>query len=175
MGQMFSELWDYVGSINEDGYIFDSSNHCTAKITETGYITSLSTFDSYGKIDEDGTIRDSAGSVVGRIQADGYVYIHSKRVGRISSSFIEKITPKAWNAGQTSSYAGREPSSTSSTSSTSDSTHSSFFTSKYFILLVVGIILGIVCMITGAGGIAMLFAGPIVVYLLYFIYKIFNH
>ena len=31
-------------------------------------------------------------------------------------------------------------------------------------------------MVNGVGGgIALLFAGPIVVYLLYFIYKIFNH
>lgn len=175
MGQIYNELWDCIGSINEDGYLFDSLNHSIARITEAGYIISLSSFDSFGKIDEDGTIRDCSGTVVGRIQADGYVYIHSTRVGRISSSFIEKITPKAWNAGQTSTYGGRSNISYEPTTSSYNYSSPSFLTSKYFIMLVVGLVLGIVAMINGVGGgILLLVAGPIVVFLLYFIYKIFN-
>lgn len=175
MGQIYNERWDCIGSINKDGYIFDSLNNCMARITELGYITSLTTFDTFGKIDEDGTIRDSSGTVVGRIQADGYIYIHSNRVGKLSSSFIEKITPKAWNAGQSSTYGGRKVPSPEPSSSNSDGSRSSFFGSKYFIMLVVGVVLGIWGMISGVGGgIFLLLAGPLVVYLLYFIYKIFN-
>lgn len=170
MGQMYNELLENVGSISEEGLIFDTSHHCIAKITDTGYISSLGTFNSYGKIDEDGTIRNSAGSVIGRIQADGYVYIHSNRVGKISSSFVEKITPKAWNAGHPSTFAGRD---TSPSPSRTDSTDSTFFTSKHFIFLIIGIALGIFGIAQGWGFFSLL-AGPILVYLLYFIYKIFN-
>ncbi|MBR2879833.1 MAG: hypothetical protein IKC02_04080, partial [Oscillospiraceae bacterium] len=113
MGQVISEGLEYIGRIDDSGYIFDKSGHCFAKIAEDGYITKVGGGSIYGKIDEDGTIRDSSLSVIGRIQADGYVYIHSTRVCRVSSAFIEKITPAAWNAGQPSSYSGRDSSSNS--------------------------------------------------------------
>lgn len=107
MGNILSEGLQYIGRIDDDGYVFDRSGSCVAKIHDSGYIVKVGGGESYGKIDVDGAIRNSFGSVVGRIQADGYVYIHSNRVCKVSSSFIERITPKAWNAGQVSTYSGR--------------------------------------------------------------------
>lgn len=170
MGQIISEGLEYIGRIDNNGYVYDQSGNRMSKISDSGYIGEIGGGEIYGKIDEDGTIRDASGSVVGRIQADGYVYIHSKRVCKVSSEFIEKITPGAWNAGDVSSYSGRKTTSADVHFDPSDS----FFFSPFFIKVVIGVILGIVMIVNGAGGIEMLVAGPICVFLFTFIFKIFN-
>lgn len=174
MGQVISEGLEYIGRIDDNGYVFDKSGHCAAKITDAGYISEVGGGGIFGKIDEDGTIRDASLGVVGRIQADGYVYIHSKRVCQVSSAFIERITPGAWNAGQPSTYSGRSTSTKHGDSIDSSSGAMNFFFSPFFIKLIIGIILGIVAMVNGWGGIGMLIAGPMVVFLLSFIAKIFS-
>ena len=170
MGQVFSEL-DYAGYINDYGQIFDARGNYFATITDSGYI--VSSFDSHGKIDEDGTIRDASGRAVGRIQADGYVFIHSRRVGRLESSFVERITPKAWNAGVLSSYSGRPQPSAVDSHPSNESGAGSFW-AWLAIILVGGIILGIIAMVNGWGGIEMLFACPVVVALFFLFAKIFG-
>lgn len=173
MGNVISEGLEYIGRIDDDGYIFDRSGNCMAKIYDSGYILKVSGGDCYGKIDEDGSIRDGSGSVIGRIQADGYVYIHSKRICKVSSAFIEKITPKAWNAGQTSTYSGRGTTSRHSNSDYSYSGPPSFLSSPFFIKLIIGIILGIVMMVNGAGASALL-GGPFIVFMFSFFAKLFG-
>lgn len=168
MGYITNELFDQIGRIDDNGYIFDSMGNCVAHILDSGYITAVAGGDTYGKIDEDGTIRDTAMDVIGRVQADGYVYIHSRRVGKVSSKFVERITPFAWNAGQASTYKGRN------THSEDDSNFGNFLFSPFFIKIILGIILGIVLMVNGAGGMEMLIAGPLFIFLMSFFIKIFN-
>ncbi len=172
MGNIVSEGLNHIGSIDNDGYVYDQGGRRYAKIETSGYIHEEGTGKIYGKIDEDGSIRDSKLNVVGRIQADGYVYIHSKRICRVSSAFIEKITPKAWNAGEPSSFSGRKQSAASNSSSSSGK--SSFFSSSFFVKLILGIILGIVAMVNGWGDLSMLIAGPVVVFMLSFFAKLFG-
>lgn len=174
MGNILSEGLQYIGRIDDDGYVFDRSGNCVAKINDSGYIGKVGGGEIFGKIDDDGTIRNTSGSVVGRIQADGYVYIHSNRVCKVSSSFIERITPRAWNAGQASTYSGRSSASKYSDYSTSDPGAVDFFFSPFFIKLVIGVILGIVAMVNGWGGFGMLIAGPILVFMFSFFAKIFG-
>lgn len=170
MNYITNELSERIGRIDDDGYVFDNKGDCFAQITDSGYITAVAGWDTYGKIDEDGTIRDASMDVIGRIQADGYVYIHSRRVGKISSSFVERITPYAWNAGQTSSYNGRN--NTHNETSYDDS-NIDFFFSPFFIKLVIGVILGIIMAVNGHG-LDSIIAGPIVVFLMSFFIKIFG-
>lgn len=174
MAQIISEGLQYIGRIDDDGYVFDSSGNCAAKINDSGYIQQVGGGNTYGKIDEDGTIRDSSFNAVGRIQADGYIYIHSRRVCKVSSSFVEKITPKAWNAGEPSTYSGRSSADSYRESSYSEPVNLDFLFSPFFIKLIIGVILGIVGMVNGWGGLEMLISGPIVVFLLSFIAKIFG-
>lgn len=174
MGQMISEGLDYIGRIDDNGYVFDQSDNCIAKIHDSGYIGKVGGSGILGKIDQDGTIRDASSNVIGRIQADGYVYIHSERVCQVSSAFIENITPDAWNAGDPSTYTGRESTSTHENYDYSSSGSFEFLSSPFFIKLIIGIVLGIVAMINGLGGIEMLLGGPILVFILTFIFKIFN-
>ena len=174
MGNILCEGLEYIGDIHDDGYVFDRASNCVAKIDSFGYIGKVGGGEIYGKIDDDGTIRDASGSVVGRIQADGDVYIHSNRVCNVSSRFIEKITPKAWTAGETSTYSGRGKASDYSDQGTSTSDSASFFFSPFFIKLAIGIALGIILMVSGMGGIGMLIAGPIVVFLFSFVAKLFG-
>ena len=133
MGNVISEKLEYIGRIDDDGYVFDRSGNCMAKINNSGYIGKVGGGEIYGKIDEDGTIRNASGTVIGRIQADGYVYILSNRVCKVSSSFIERITPKAWNAGEASTYSGRGSTSKHSDYSASDSGSMDFLFSPFFI------------------------------------------
>lgn len=174
MGNVLSEGLQYIGRIDDDGYVFDRAGNCVAKINDSGYVGKVGGGEIYGKFDDDGTIRNASGSVVGRIQADGYVYIHSNRICKVSSSFIERITPKAWNAGQSSTYSGRSSTSKHSDYSASDAGATNFFISPFFIKLVIGLILGIVAMVNGLGGFGMLIAGPITVFMLSFFAKIFG-
>lgn len=174
MGNIISEGLEHIGRIDNNGYVFDRSGNCIAKITDSGYISEVGGGNIFGKFDEDGTIRDASLNVVGRVQADGYVYIHSERVCKVSSTFIEKITPGAWNAGNPSTYSGRNDTSKHDSSDHSNSGHLDFFLSPFFIKLVLGIILGIVAMVNGWGGIGMLIAGPIVVFLFSLLFKIFG-
>ncbi len=165
MGQVISEGLENIGQINDDGYVFDKSGHCIARIDNNGYIQKTSGFGTYGSIDEDGTIRDSALTAIGRIQADGYVYIHSKRICKVSSSFIEKITPDAWNAGEPSSYSGRksEEASHEAPSSVGFNWPFSFGTT---IKLIAGVVLGIWAIIDAGselGFLGCLIAIPVMV------------
>lgn len=170
MGSIVSEGLEYIGRIDDSGYVFDQSDNCIATITDSGYILK-SSFEggTYGKIDEDGTIRNASGRVVGRIQADGYVYIHSKRVCKVSSSFVERITPKAWNAGDISSFSGRKKAPAVDVAPPS----LGFLASPFFIKLVIGIILGIVLMANGSGASALI-GGPFLVFLFCFFAKLFG-
>ena len=93
MSYITNELSERIGRIDDNGYVFDNMGDCFAQITDSGYITAVAGWDTYGKIDEDGTIRDASMDVIGRIQADGYIYIHSRRVGKVSSAFVEKLLP----------------------------------------------------------------------------------
>lgn len=170
MGNIISEGLEYIGRIDDDGYVYDQSGNRIAIINNSGYIGQIAGGSIYGKIDEDGTVRDSSMNVVGRIQADGYVYIHSKRVCKVSSAFIEKITPDAWNAGNPSSYSGRN----SAPSAKADPPSFDFLFSPFFIKLVIGIIIGIIAMANGLGGFGMLIAGPILVFMFSFFFKIFG-
>lgn len=174
MGNIMSEGLEYIGRIDDNGYIYNSCGDRFAQIQDSGYITAVAGWDTYGKIDEDGTIRDASMDVIGRIQADGYVYIHSKRVCKVSSEFIERITPKAWNAGQASTYNGRQTVYDTICDDTDSGRDYSFLFSPFFIKLVLGLILGIVAMVNGAGGLEMLLAGPVCVFLFSLIYHIFN-
>ena len=176
MESIMSEGLSYIGRIDDQGYIFNDSNDCIARIDESGYILRQTGSGILGKIDEDGTIRDASLDAVGRVQADGYVYIHSKRVCKVSSKFVESITPRAWNAGSTSSYSGRanKKAGNAYDSSYTESSAASFFSSGFFIKLVIGIVLGIIAMATGTGGIGMILAGPIVVFLFCFFAKLFR-
>lgn len=171
MGYITNELSDRIGRIDDNGYVFDTMGNCFAQVTDSGYITAVAGWDTYGKIDEDGTIRDVSMDVIGRIQADGYVYIHSRRVGKVSSAFVERITPYAWNVGQSSSYKGRHTPATND----SDSSYNTvdFLFSPFFLKLIAGIALGIYAMVEGAGGLEMLVAGPVCVFVLTFLFKIF--
>ena len=174
MGNVISEGLQHIGRIDDDGYIFDRSGDCVAKINNSGYIGKVGGGEIFGKIDDDGTIRNASLSAVGRIQADGYVYIHSNRVCKVSSDFVERITPKAWNAGEPSTYSGRSNTSKNRDYSTSDSGAGTFFSSPFFIKLVIGIIFGIVGMVCGWGGFEMLIAGPVLVFLFSLFAKIFG-
>ncbi len=174
MGQIFSEGLEYIGCIDDNGYVLDQSGNYMAKINDYGYIGKIGGGKIYGKIDEDGTIRDSLNNVAGRIQADGYVYIHSKRVCKVSSTFIEKITPGAWNAGQPSTYSGRENTSTQKSYDYSSSDSNEFFSSPFFIKLVIGLFIGIFCMVNDIAGIEGLLGGPVLVFIISFFYKIFS-
>lgn len=169
MSYITNALSERIGRIDDNGYVFDNMGDCFAQVTDSGYITAVAGWDTYGKIDEDGTIRDASMDVIGRIQADGYVYIHSRRIGKVSSAFVERITPYAWNAGQSSSYNGRHaPTTNDSSCNTVD-----FLFSPFFLKLIAGIALGIYAMVEGAGGLEMLVAGPVCVFVLIFLFKIF--
>ena len=109
--------------------------------------------------------------MIGRIQADGYVYIHSKRVCRVSSDFIERITPLAWDAGKYSTYGGRVKEQVDDRKA---ERISQFLGSKFFLLTVVGVVVGIVAMTKDLIGIEGLFVGPLFVYLMYGIIKFVN-
>lgn len=179
MGNVLSEGLQYIGRIDDDGYVFDRSGNRVAKINYSGYIGKVGGGEIYGKIDEDGTIRNASGSVVGRIQADGYVYIHSNRVCKVSSSFIERITPKAWNAGQTSTYSGRANSSSAYEVGSSSGFNWPFGFGT-ILKLIIGVILGIWCIIEAGsdlGFIGCLLAIPFMiafVFIVCFILKLFN-
>ena len=174
MGNIISEGLEYIGRIDDYGYIYDRGGNRFAQIQDSGYITAVAGWDTYGKIDEDGTLRDASMDVIGRIQADGYVYIHSNRVCKVSSDFVERITPKAWNAGQASTYGGRQNTYASSYDDAENTRDYSFLFSPFFLKLIAGFILGIVAMVNGVGGLEMLLAGPICVFLFSLIYHIFN-
>ena len=161
MGNITSEGLANIGRIDDNGYVFTTSNECIAKIDDNGYINKLYKYGYYGKIDEDGTIRNEALDVIGRIQADGYVYIHSKRVCHVSSEFMEKITPLAWNAGNVSSFSGRGYDNTYDDCSGGIPEPLMSLIS----MIIVGLVIGVVAMICGIGGIEMLLVGPIVVIL----------
>lgn len=173
MGNIISEGLENIGRIDESGYIYDKSGRRFAVINQSGYIGQIGGGKIYGKIDEDGTIRDSLMNVVGRIQADGYVYIHSKRVANVSSVFIERITPDAWNAGDASTYSGRQNTAKDSCSNDLNSGTPDFFSSPFFIKLVIGIVLGIICMVNGMG-IESLIAAPFMVFMFSFFAKLFE-
>ena len=179
MGNVLSESLQYIGRIDDDGYVFDRSGNCVAKINDSGYIGKVGGGETYGKIDDDGTIRNTSGNVVGRIQADGYVYIHSNRVCKVSSSFIERITPKAWNAGQTSTYSGRA-SSNDSYEVGSSSGFSWPFGFGTTLKLIIGVILGVWSIISAGGYLGFvgcLLAIPFmiaVVFIFCFIISLFN-
>ncbi len=164
MGNIISESFESIGRIDDHGYIYDQGNRRIAQISETGYITEIAGGKRFGKIDRDGIILDSWNNTVGRMQADGYVIIHSERVGRISSRFIERITPDAWNAGQPSTFNGRKSTKKTEYSNNHTSSGDSFFASSFFIKIVIGEILGIVCWVNGIGGPGNLLAGPILVF-----------
>lgn len=179
MGNVLGEGLQYIGKIDDNGYVFDRSNYCVAKINDSGYIGKIGGGEIYGKIDDDGTVRNASGSVVGRIQADGYVYINSERVCKVSSSFIEQITPKAWNAGQPSTYSGRV-----SSDKTNDESYSRGFSWPFSfgttLKLIIGIVMGICCIISVGGELGFvgcLLAIPFmiaVVFIACFIIKLFN-
>ena len=38
MGNILSEGLQYIGRIDDDGYVFDCSGNCVAKINDSGYI-----------------------------------------------------------------------------------------------------------------------------------------
>lgn len=106
MGQVFSEGLEFIGRIDNSGYVFDKSDNCIAVIGEFGYITNPMG-KRLGKIDKDGTIRNSAFEVIGDLQADGYVYIGSHRVCRIESDYLKKVSPDAKNYGHPTEYPNR--------------------------------------------------------------------
>ena len=172
MSYITNELSERIGRIDDNGYIYDNMDDRFAQITDSGYITAVAGWDTYGKIDEDGTIRDASMDVIGRIQADGYIYIHSKRVGRVSSMFIEKITPRAWNAGEATSYEGRRKTHKEENYDTSEV--SDFWTSPFFLKLIVGLILGVIMMKEGVWGWDGLLGGPFCVFMFSFLAKIFG-
>lgn len=172
MANIISESLKDIGHINDDGFIFDQSSNCIAKIDGSGYIVKTASSEICGKIEKDGTIRNAALKVVGRIQADGYVYIHSKRVCKVSSKFIESITPNAWNAGEPTTYSGRKETATHFNADY-DTGHNGCLT-KIIIKVIIGIVLGIIAMVNGWGGPAMLLAGPFLVFFISFIAKFFN-
>lgn len=175
MGQIISEGLEYIGRIDDDGYVFDKTGDRIAKISDSGYISQVGGGKVYGKFDRDGTIRDAMSNVVGRIQADGYVYIHSKRVCRAESRFLKSITPDAWDAGHIRTQS--PPSS-----ETSDSGKSGWpFGFGTTLKLIAGIALGIQLIIEmgdSLGFLGCVVAIPMaiaVVFVLCFIFKLFIH
>lgn len=145
MGNVISEDLQYIGRIDNDGYVFDSSGCCIAKIDSSGYIGRLGGSEIFGKIDKDGSIRDASMSVVGRIQADGYVVIHSERICKVSSAFIKRITPKAWTPGDYSSFNGRRESGIGEMSSRSSSGFEFSWPFRFgtTLKLIAGVVLGV--------------------------------
>ena len=176
MGQIISEGLEWVGRISDAGFVFDKANNCVARINKDGYIGKVGGGAIYGKIDTDGTIRDASLSVVGRIQADGYVIIHSKRICKVESSFIESITPKAWNAGESSTYKGRQNTArhTYGYDDSSSSGAGSFFFSAFFGKIFLGLILAIIGMVNGWGGAELLISCPGVIFIFFGIAKLFG-
>lgn len=145
MSQVISEGLEYIGRIDDVGYVFDKKGDCVAKIDESGYLNKLGSYGYYGKIDRDGTIRDASLAVVGNIQKDGYVYVHSKRVCHVDSEYVRSITPEAWNYGHAGSY---------DTDSNTESSGSSFhwpFRAGTTVKLIVGTVMGIGAIVTNAG------------------------
>lgn len=178
MAQIISEGLEYIGRIDDDGYVFDTSGECVAKIDESGYISKLGGYGYYGKIDRDGTVRDASLSVVGNIQADGYVYIRSKRICRVDSEYIRNITPDAWNYGHPNDYPNRTE-DYYDTSKGSIDWHWPFGFGTT-LKLIVGAALGIWCIITNAGVLGFggcLLAIPVciaMVFVVCFIIKVVN-
>jgi len=181
MGNIISEGLEHIGRIDDDGYVFDRSGDCVAKINDSGYIGNVGGGEIYGKIDDDGTIRNASGSVVGRVQADGYIYIHSNRICKVSSNFVERITPKAWNAGRSSTYSGRASSESSYNASSSGGFNWPFGVGTT-IKLILGVVLGIVLMIMGLSSGSLSFGAAIlaipfsiaIVFIFCFVIKIIN-
>lgn len=179
MGQVISEGLEHIGYINGKGYIFDTSGSCFARIEESGYISKLAGSGYYGKIDKDGTIRDSMSNVVGNIQANGYVYIHSRRICRIDSEYIRKITPDAWNYGHPDSYPNAKEESHHSAPERQTERHWPFSFGTT-LKLIAGTALGISAIIgvgSELGFLGCLMAIPLgiaVVFIFCFMIKIFN-
>ncbi len=180
MGTIRTEGFEIIGNINAFGYIFDKADNCIAKISDSGYITQVGGGESYGKIDPDGTICDASGHVVGNIQADGYLYIHSKRVGKVDSEFIERITPDAIIYGDVSTYGGRkkthqeqqETQGSEFSDNSAESGHS--FPISLIIKLIIGLVMAVAVMInTGTINLGLLIICPIVVLIASFILKLF--
>lgn len=178
MGNVISEGFEYLGRIDDDGYMYNSSGESAGRIDESGYIYKPGYSGYYGKIDEDGTIRDSSLDVVGRIQADGCVYIHSKYICKVDSDFVKKITPDAWNAGHIGQYPNRsnEPANVSNTETNFNWPFSAGTTIK----LVLAAVLWIAFIVTTIGEVPFvtyLIALPVLVILVFlvpFIISIFS-
>ncbi len=180
MGRIVTEGFKDVGGITDDGYIYNQSGNYIAKITNSGYITKIGGGETYGKIDEDGTIRDASGQSIGNIQADGYVYIHSKRVGKVDSKFIEEITPNAIIYGKP--YGGRKDSvqnqkesqETAPTSYEENSGSGRSCLTSLLVKVIIGIAIAIAFMISNSTfSFGMLIVCPLVVIVASFIIKLF--
>ena len=154
MGQVVSEGLEIIGGIDKDGYVFDQSGSCFAKINEAGYIGQVAGGKIYGRIDKDGTIRDSSMNVVGNIQADGYVYIHSKRICRVDSDYIKRITPNAWNYGHAGLYPNRKETHYDTQNYSKGRRWPFGFGTT--LKLIAGTALGIYCIVMGAGSLGFL-------------------
>ena len=57
MGQILSEDLDTIGRIDGNGYLYDTSGNCFAKLDKSGYITKLGGVENYGRIDRDVLLR----------------------------------------------------------------------------------------------------------------------
>ncbi|MBP3940608.1 MAG: hypothetical protein J6D00_03865 [Christensenellaceae bacterium] len=176
MANIISEGYDVIGRIDDNGFIFDNMGNMIAEIQETGLITQPADGEIYGMIHSDGTICDeSFNDVIGRIQANGEVIIHSHRVCRVSSAFIEKITPDAWNADEIESYSGRQVSDDTYEDDASDYGGSGrFFSFGTIVKLVIGVILGIYLMIQFELGIVAIPVGVLLVFAFSFFVKLFG-
>lgn len=146
MGQIISEGLENLGRIDDDGYMYNSSGDRIGHICEDGYII-REDGSRYGQITEDGTIIDSSLNGIGRIQADGYVYLHSKRFCHVDSELINKIAPKAWNAGHP---VNRDSNNSSTNSDDNDSGILDSLGLRNIIKIIAGIILGIMMFADGA-------------------------
>lgn len=174
MGNVISEGLEYIGRIDDDGAICDAGGNRIAVIHDDGFIFSEGG-KHLGKIMSDGTICDSMSNKVGQILENGYVYIHSKRVCKVSSSFIERLTPDAYNYGESGTRKQHQAVKSRAEYNVEQSSEESHFPFGFVTKLVAGIALGIFAMVQGWGGIEMIVAGPIVVFLLCFFAKIFEH
>lgn len=173
MAQILSEGLEHIGNIADNGFVYDTLWNLMAEINENGYICKIASSDIYGKIDEDGTIRDSYLNAVGRIDASGYVYIHSKRICQVSSAFIEKITPKAWDATRPSTYSGRKKEESVEVENPVPKKRS--FSFGFYVKTILGVALGIFMMVSEGESIIMIPVGIAVVFILSFLFKLFRN
>lgn len=142
MGNIISEGSEYIGHIDNNGYVYDKRGARIAVIYDNGSIVSEGG-ERLGIIMPNGTICDSMSNRIGQILENGYVYIHSKRVCQVSSSFIERLTPDAYNYGEPGTRKTHQEAKAKAAASYAEPSEKSLFSFGFYVKLAVGIAISI--------------------------------